>query len=93
MKRIHGVARGRVQGVYYRKSAEERADALNCTGWIRNLPDGGVEFEVQGENGRVDDFLRWARRGSSAARVDEFEQYEMDPVEGETDFVTSFENG
>jgi acylphosphatase len=93
MKRIHVVVRGRVQGVYYRKAAEEKADALDCTGWIRNLTDGGVEFEVQGENGRVDDFLRWARRGPNAARVDEFEQDEVELKDGETDFVTSFENG
>lgn len=93
MKRIHGVVTGRVQGVYYRKSAEEKAQALNVTGWIRNLTDGGVEFEVQGEEARVDDFLRWARRGSNAARVDELEQYEMGTVEDEEAFVTSFENG
>lgn len=93
MKRIHGVAKGRVQGVFYRKSAEERAHALNVTGWIRNLPDGAVEFEVQGDDGRVDDFLRWARQGSHKARVDEFEQYEMDLKDGEQEFATSFENG
>ena len=83
MKRIHGVVRGRVQGVYYRKSAEEKAEALGVIGWIKNLTDGGVEFEVQGEDGRVDDFLRWARRGSNASRVDELEQTDKELVEGE----------
>ena len=93
MKRIHGVVTGRVQGVYYRKSAEEKAQALDVTGWIQNLPDGGVEFEVQGEDSRVDDFLRWARRGSNASRVDELEQDDCELVEGENGFVTKFDNG
>ena len=93
MRRVHGVVRGRVQGVYYRKSAEEKAQALDVTGWVRNLTDGGVEFEVQGDDGRVDDFLRWARRGSNAARVDELEQTEKELVENEEGFVTNFDNG
>lgn len=93
MKRIHGVVRGRVQGVYYRKSAEEKAQALGIVGWIKNLTDGGVEFEAQGEDARVDDFLRWARRGSNAARVDELEQNELEPKDGESAFITLFDNG
>ena len=92
MKRIHGVVRGRVQGVYYRKSAEEKAEALGVTGWIKNLTDGGVEFEVQGDDGRVDDFLRWARRGSNVSRVDELEQTDAEQVEGENGFITLFDN-
>lgn len=92
MKRIHGIVSGRVQGVYYRKSAEEKAVNLEVTGWVRNLSDGRVEFEVQGDTARVDDFLRWARRGSGVSRVDELEQDDIPLKEGENGFVTLFDN-
>lgn len=92
MRRVHGIVSGKVHGVYYRKSAEEKAETLGVTGWIKNLPDGRVEFEVQGMSPRVDDFLRWARRGSNASRVDDMEQNEMDTVAEETGFHTRFEN-
>lgn len=92
MKRVHGIVSGRVQGVYYRKSAEEKASTLEVTGWIRNLPDGRVEFEVQGESPRVDDFLRWSRRGSGVSRVDELEQTDIALTDNETGFITLFED-
>lgn len=93
MKRIKGTVSGRVQGVYYRKSAEEKAQTLGVVGWIQNTPDGDVEFEVQGEIARVDDFLRWARRGSAASRVDDLDQHEIPTQEGEQAFTTRFHNG
>jgi acylphosphatase len=72
-KRIHLVVRGRVQGVYFRASAEREARQLGLTGWVKNRPDGAVELVAEGEEDQVKDFLTWAQHGPSTARVDKVE--------------------
>ena len=47
--RKHIVFYGRVQGVGFRYYAVNKANQLGLTGWVKNLPDGTVEMEVQGE--------------------------------------------
>lgn len=69
-KRIHLVVRGRVQGVYYRASAQREAKRLGLTGWITNRPDGSVEIVAEGEEDQVKDLLAWAQHGPSTARVE-----------------------
>ena len=44
MKRVHVIVRGRVQGVYFRASARDRARQLGLRGWVRNCTDGSVEI-------------------------------------------------
>lgn len=62
---------GRVQGVFYRASALEEAQRLGLTGWVRNLPDGGVEAVAEGPREAVEGFVAWCREGPPAARVDD----------------------
>lgn len=73
---------GRVQGVYYRASTQEQAQALGLRGWVRNLPDGRVELRAQGSRARLEALLEWLRRGPPAARVDsvEFAWESVDPT-------------
>ena len=69
-KQVHCVVRGRVQGVFFRASAQREAKRLGLTGWVRNLSDGSVEIVVEGEDEQVRELLQWAQHGPSAARVD-----------------------
>jgi acylphosphatase len=62
---------GRVQGVFYRASAMEAAQRLGIVGWVRNLPDGGVEAVAEGPREAVAEFVRWCGDGPPAARVDD----------------------
>jgi len=39
-KRIHVIVRGRVQGVYFRASAQREARQLGLTGWVKTSPMG-----------------------------------------------------
>lgn len=72
-KRIQLIVRGRVQGVYFRASAQREARQLGLTGWVKNRSDGSVEMVVEGEEDQVKDFLAWSQTGPSTARVDAVE--------------------
>jgi acylphosphatase len=63
------VVGGRVQGVYYRATAQRRAQQLGIGGYARNLPDGSVEVLACGEEQAVQSFLSWLWIGSSASKV------------------------
>jgi acylphosphatase len=60
---------GRVQGVFYRATAAQRARELGVRGYARNLPDGRVEVLACGESAAVQAFLEWLWIGSSASKV------------------------
>jgi acylphosphatase len=66
----HVLVKGRVQGVGYRFFAQETAEAHGLQGWVRNLPDGGVEAEAEGPRPALESWVQELRRGPSLARVD-----------------------
>jgi acylphosphatase len=70
LKQLHMVVRGRVQGVYFRASAQREARRLGVCGWVRNRADGALEIVAEGEEAAVRDLHGWAQKGPSAARVD-----------------------
>jgi acylphosphatase len=72
-KQVHCVVKGRVQGVFFRAASQREARRLGLTGWVRNLSDGTVEVVAEGEDDRLKEFIQWAQRGPSAARVDRVE--------------------
>lgn len=49
---------GAVHGVGFRYSAREIADKYKISGWVKNLPDGRVEVQAQGEPGDLDNFVQ-----------------------------------
>ena len=68
-RRVRALVSGRVQGVGFRWFVAERARAAGLGGWVRNLDDGGVEFEAEGDPVAVDRLLAAVRRGPTSARV------------------------
>jgi len=69
MKRVRLTINGKVQGVFYRKSAHAKATALGLSGWVKNLENGRVMAEVQGEPYGVEQFIKWCHQGPDRARV------------------------
>lgn len=66
----HYLISGKVQGVYYRLSAQARARELGLVGWVRNLVDGRVEALAMGESQSLEAFERWLWQGPERARVE-----------------------
>jgi acylphosphatase len=82
---------GRVQGVFYRATARQRASELGLHGYARNLPDGRVEVLACGEAAAVEAFVGWLWTGSSASRVTAVEVAEVpaDALDGQLGFFTA----
>ena len=68
---------GRVQGVFYRASAQSIARRLGLTGWVRNLADGRVEVVACGPEDRLAEFKRWLRQGPPQANVSSVDENEV----------------
>jgi acylphosphatase len=71
---------GRVQGVFYRASTRERATALGCLGYARNLVDGRVEVLAVGDVSAVESLIRWLWQGPPAAHVTDVDVQELEPA-------------
>ena len=61
---------GRVQGVFFRRSAKRKADELGIVGFVRNDPDGSVALEAEGDHAALDAFVAWCHDGSEFANVE-----------------------
>jgi acylphosphatase len=85
MTRAHVTIRGRVQGVFFRMEARDRARSLGLSGWVRNNPDGTVEGTFEGDRERVESMVEWCRRGPAGAVVQDVDVAWEDP-RGETGF-------
>lgn len=49
---------GHVQGVGFRYTTLQVAKEFEVTGFVRNLADGRVELQVEGEAGEIDAFIQ-----------------------------------
>ena len=73
---LHCIVSGRVQGVCYRISTQEKANSMELKGWVRNLPDGRVEVYAAGDSDQLYIFKQWLYQGPAMARVDNIEVLE-----------------
>ncbi len=62
-RRVHVYYSGRVQGVGFRVTAEEAAEALDVVGWVKNLRDGRVELIAEADEGTLLRYLEAVRNG------------------------------
>ena len=69
MHLVHLVIRGRVQGVGFRYFAAREARRLELRGVVRNLADGGVEVEAEGDRPSLERLVDALRSGPRAAHV------------------------
>ncbi len=66
--RSHIVIQGLVQGVGFRYFVYHHAVRLRVTGWVRNLFNGDVEIECEGERSELEIFVGELKIGPLGAR-------------------------
>lgn len=79
--------RGKVQGVFFRKSTEEKAKELGLKGWVRNESDGSVYLEAQGPEEEVRSLISWCHDGPPQAEVTQVSFSESALQTDEDDFT------
>jgi len=84
MIRKHYFFSGRVQGVGFRYKAYYTAQSFGLTGYVRNLYDGRVEMEVQGDEAGIDQmisklrndrYIEWEQLSVTKMEIDPEEHY------------------
>lgn len=75
--RVKVVVKGKVQGVFFRAGAVERARELGLTGWVRNTEDNKVEAILEGERAQIKQMINWVKQGPSGAVVEKVEVKEQ----------------
>jgi len=81
----HIIVKGKVQGVFFRKSTYKKAVELGLKGWVRNLNNGDFEIEAEGPREAIGKLRSWCGEGSKNAVVSKVESQEITP-KGLTDF-------
>lgn len=74
-----------MQGVAFRYFVQKQATLTGVKGFVRNLSDGNVEIDAEGEQTRLRLFLDQCRKGPAHSNVELFAQSEM-PVWGYQNF-------
>ncbi|MFT5206309.1 MAG: acylphosphatase [Candidatus Omnitrophota bacterium] len=67
--RMHVLYHGRVQGVGFRFNTETIALECGVTGWVKNIPDGGVEVVAEGPKPKLSLFLDNIRKSKLGSYI------------------------
>jgi acylphosphatase len=78
---------GRVQGVGFRYSVKRIASGYEVVGWVRNLPDGRVELQVDGEKMEAEAFLADIAKSSLRYHIQGIDTHSAEPLVDRTGFV------
>jgi acylphosphatase len=77
LKTVSLIISGKVQGVFYRKTAKDKAIELGVKGEIKNMPDETVYIVATGTSERLDQLVEWCKQGPPRAEVSDVLVEEM----------------
>lgn len=86
--RYHLTFSGRVQKVGFRLEIEKLAERLSLTGIIKNLENGNVDLEIQGQKNKILFLVNYMRK-LVRIKITSIEKEEMDVIEDETEFIVA----
>lgn len=87
IKTFHFSISGKVQGVWYRASAKDKALSLGLQGKVWNKKNGDVGAIVQGTMEKINQFATWCKKGPPLARVEEVKMERLEEDVRYNDFV------
>jgi len=76
MKHLDIVLVGKVQRVGLRFKIKLYAEELSLHGYARNITDGSVFIEVEGDESSTDEFTRWLRSSPGLSEIKNLEMNE-----------------
>ena len=85
MKCVHIKVYGIVQGVFFRKFTQQKANQLGVKGYVRNAGDRTVEIEAEASSETIDSLISWCHHGPERAVVNKVEVTES-PLKNFTSF-------
>jgi acylphosphatase len=77
MPTVHLIIKGKVQGVFYRASAREKAEETGVSGWVKNTAAGDVEITASGPGKNLQEFITWCRQGPPNAVVTDIRIHDL----------------
>lgn len=89
MVRYNLIFKGRVQGVGFRYRATMIADKLGLTGDIKNLYNGDVECNIQGDEEKIQVFIDRLDK-SKFIYIDEVKKTKIEVIADEKEFKVAY---
>ena len=86
MKRYNLLLKGKVQGVGFRYFCQYQATLKNITGTIRNLDNGDVELEAQGNEKDLEKFIQIVLKGNGFSKVIDYDLSPISIIDNEKKF-------
>jgi acylphosphatase len=73
MKKLIITVSGLVQGVFFRYTTRKVARKLGLKGYVKNMPNGTVYIEAEGEEEQLNQLLKFTYTGPPHAKVENVE--------------------
>lgn len=90
MKRYAIRVSGRVQGVGFRYTASYIASDLNLTGWVKNMDDGSVCIEIQGDQNILDIFMNKLQKYNKFIYIENLSCKNINTIDSESCFKIKY---
>ncbi|MDX1993725.1 MAG: acylphosphatase [bacterium] len=88
--RFRAIIHGKVHGVSFGYQTQRRAVELGVDGWVRNLDDGTVEIDAEGEHPSLDTLVGFLQQGPTGADVTRVDLNWLEPLRADGGFSIQY---
>lgn len=84
------IVKGRVQGVFFRRTVLEHSKGFAITGYVKNLESNQVEIVVQGEKEEIERFIKKIKSDPKKAFIESIDIHYENKNESFDSFVIHY---